>query len=438
MSDTTNTSPFKLVVFSIFFGFTAIGVTMFALYQAAGTSNELGNVLVWGTIPENLMNSFTTEYSDINNNIGAINYVYKDPATFDESLIEALASGYGPDLVLLSNEQIIRNRDRMYVIPYEQYDARTFKNTYALAAQSLMLPEGIIGMPIAVDPLILYWNRSILTSNKYPLPPTQWGELFKMSQDITRRTESNNIEIATIALGETTNVLHAKDIFIAMLTQAGGSIVQQLPTGEQEATLTKRNATGTLPAQDALRFFTEFSNPTKSTYSWNKSMPIDRDAFIQGELAMYIGYASELPLILKQNPNLNFDIAMLPHIPGGNGENLTTYARVYALAIPRVSSDPESAKAILDIITTESASKILSEKINLPSPHNSLLAIEPSDALKTTFRNSAIMSRSWLDPNPVGTYNIIAKMIDSVTSGEKRMSQAIQRAQKELQVLLDN
>ena len=151
---------------------------------------------------------------------------------------------------------------------------------------------------------------------------------------------------------------------------------------------------------------------------------------------MYIGYASEFNLIEQQNPNLNFDVAPLPHLSNGQGENLTTFARVYALAIPTVSKNPQDALVIQQILTTEYASSILSDYIGLPSPYNSLLATVPKNATKTTFRNSAIMARSWLDPNPAATYAIIAKMINSVVSGEKRMSEAISRAQKELEVLL--
>jgi len=285
---------------------------------------------------------------------------------------------------------------------------------------------------------VLYWNRTLLAVNQYPLPPKEWGELFKMSQKMTRKTEAGNIELSTIALGEVSNILHSKDIFIAMLMQAGGSVIKQNLMGAQIAALTNRNTQGTLPAQDALRFFTAFSNPAKSTYTWSKAQPLDRDAFVQGRLAMYVGYASELPLILAQNPNLNFDVAMLPHLPNGNGENLTTYAKVYALSIPLVAQNVYGAEKMLDILTSEQASRILSNSIGLPSPHNRLLATEPKDALKTTFRNSAIMARSWLDPNPEATHNIISKMIEEVSSGQKKMSQAIERANRELQVLLGN
>ncbi len=432
------TSPFKLFVMFAFFGFAAVGVAMFAMYQAGAGEQQLGEVTMWGTIPADQFNAFLNELSYTDARAGKINYRYKHEDTFDTELIEALASGYGPDILFITSDQIMRNRDRLWITPYEQYDTRQFKDNFIESAEVLLLPEGIIGFPIAVDPLVLYWNRTLFANNQYTLPPRQWGELFKMSQKITERNESGDIEISTIALGEFTNIRNAKDIFIAMLMQAGGSVTGLNKDGEQIATLSNRSPSGTSPAQDALRFYTEFSNPSKSTYTWSKAQPFARDAFIAGDLAMYLGYASELPVILARNPNLNIDISTIPQLSGGVGQRQSTIARVYSIAIPRVAKNPQYAGVLINMLMSKQASIIMENTINLPSPRRDLLAIEPDDSLRTTFRNSAIMAQSWRDPDPEATHRIIAKMVESVVSGDQRMSQAISRAQRELEVLLDN
>ncbi len=434
----TKTSPFKMIIFGVFFFFAAIGVVMFALYQAKGSGSDIEQVTLWGTIPEDQFNKFLGELAFSDSNIEKVLYVYKNPSEFDSSLVEALASGIGPDLVLITNNQIMRHKDRLSTIPYESYDARSFKDLYIEASEVLLFPEGVVGLPIAIDPLILYWNRTLLATNQYSQPPSQWGQLFKMAQKITKRGETGNIEVATIALGEFTNIAHAKDIFIAMLLQAGGNITTIDNNNAQIASIAKKSLKGTSPAQDALRFYTEFSNPSKSTYTWSKAQREARDAFIIGDLAMYVGYASELPLILEQNPNLNFDVSLLPQLSGGEGTRVTTYARVYTLAIPRTAYNQYGANIILNSLTTRDSSIKLGEFIGLPSARRDLLAIEPKDALMTTFRNSAIMALSWRDPNPVATYKILANMVEDVVSGKKKMSQAIERANRELQVLLGN
>ncbi len=432
----TQTSPFKMIVFFTFFGFAAIGVVMFAMYQAGGGGEEIGEVTMWGTVPEDQFNVFLSELTFTEELAENVRYSYTPEANFDNRLIEALASGRGPDILLLTNDQIMHHRDRIFATPYEQYDTRQFQDTYIESAESLLLPEGIIGLPVAIDPLVLYWNRTLLANNQYPLPPKEWGEISKMSQKITRRSEAGNIELSTIALGEFTNIPHAKDIYIAMLMQAGGSVTTIGSDGGQVASLSSRGTKGTSPAQDALRFYTAFADPSKSTYTWSKAQPQACDAFIAGDLAMYVGYASELTLILAQNPNLNFDVAQLPQLPGSDTGRKSTIARVYALAVPKVASNPQGAGTLINALTTQNAASLFEKNIGLPSPRRELLAIEPTDALKTTFRNSAIMAQSWRDPNPQATYNILKKMVESVVSGTERMSNAIERAERELQVLL--
>ena len=433
----TTTSPFKMFIFFIFFMFAAVGMIMFALFQATGGGEDIGDVTMWGTLPEDQFTIFLTELALTDRDISNIRYSYTPEERFNTTLIEALASGRGPDIVLLTNDQILQHRDRMFITPYEQYSTRDFKDTYIESAEALLLPEGIIGLPVAIDPMVLYWNRDLLANNQYSLPPKEWGDLFKMSQKITRRNESGNIELATIALGEFTNIRHAKDIFIAMLMQAGGNLTDLDNNGNQIATLNKKSAKGTSPAQDALRFYTSFVDPAKNTYTWSKAQPQARDAFVAGDLALYIGYASELTLMLAQNPNLNFDVVQLPQLPGGAQERKSTVARVYALAIPKIAYNPQGAGVLLNMLTSMNASQLLEKTTGLPSPRRDLLAAEPSDALKTTFRNSAIMAQAWRDPNPLATYNILKKMVESVSSGSQRMSQAIERAQRELKVLIE-
>lgn len=435
---TTKQSPFQLAVFGAFFLFGAIGVVMFALYQASGSNDNVGTVIVWGTVPASQYDEFLQQYGSYDALADNVTYVYKSPETFDDALVQALASGTGPDMVLLSNEQIMRNRDRMFTTPYANYSERAFRDTYIDSADVLMLPEGIIARPVAVDPLVLYWNRILLANHQYVLPPKEWREVIKMSQQITKRDEAKNISIATIALGSFTNIANAKDILLTMFMQAGGAVVATDADGTQHATLTTRNTVGTQPMQDALRFFTEFSNPSKTTYTWNQALPEARDMFIAGDLALYVGYASELQLILEQNPNLSFDVAALPQTNGGDTGRTLTSARVYAYAVPLVAKNANGAGILLDALTSQTAAQLFEQVTGLPSPRRDLLAIEQTDPLKATFRASAIQSASWRDPNPAATYRIFAKMSDSVVDGTARMSEATERAQRELQVLLDD
>lgn len=433
-------SPFQLFVFGAFLLFAAIGVVMFALYQASNKNQAIGTVTVWGTIPATKYDTFLEEYRARDIRADAVQYTYKSPETFDSELVNALASGVGPDMVLITNEQIMRNKARMYVTPYDMYPVRTFKDAYVEAAEVLLLEDGLIGRPTLVDPLVLYWNRTLLANEQFVLPPKQWEELFKMAQTITKRDASKNVLVSGVALGEFSNVNYAKNILVTMFMQAGGTVIHTDATGATEATLTARSAeTGTQPMQDALRFYTEFSNPSKSTYSWNRALPNSRDAFIAGDLALYIGYASELDTILVQNPNLNFDVAPLPQTSGGAGERRLTTARVYAYAVPKIAKNVYGASQIIEMFSTPEALESFSRNVGLPSPHRGILSKDSgTDPVVATFRVSAMQAVSWPDPDPDTTNAIFAKMSNNVVDGSMRLSEAVERAQQELSVYLEN
>ena len=66
------------------------------------------------------------------------------------------------------------------------------------------------------------------------------------------------------------------------------------------------------PFETSVQFFTNFSNANNQLYSWNRQQQLDRNAFTGGDLAMYFGFGSEAAALLKQNPNLNFDMAPMP------------------------------------------------------------------------------------------------------------------------------
>ena len=69
-----------------------------------------------------------------------------------------------------------------------------------------------------------------------------------------------------------------------------------------------QNKDGVRVGESVLRFYTQFADPAKETYSWNKTFQNDKNAFISGKLAFYFGYASEYKDIQQKNPNLRFDI----------------------------------------------------------------------------------------------------------------------------------
>ncbi|MEZ4103330.1 MAG: hypothetical protein R3B55_02090 [Candidatus Paceibacterota bacterium] len=167
----------------------------------------------------------------------------------------------------------------------------------------------------------------------------------------------------------------------------------------------------------------------------NKSRPDSLTAFVGGDLSIYFGFASEIPLIEKINPNLNFDIANLPQVEGS--QNVLTYSNIHALAIPKTSKNPQGAFYVAGQLANGQLAAPFSFVSGLTPARRDLLT--PSSSLTKftdVYYKSAIASRSWVDPSYSETNKIFSDMVENVLSGLKDYSSSVADTNKELKNLL--
>ncbi len=326
------TSKFQFILIGIFAAFILIGVIFFA-FGGKGSGGTSAKVVIWGTMPE-------TTFSDVFSNSAlsrsktiSIAYVQKPEGTFNADFVNALAEGTGPDLIFLTERDILKNKNKLLVIPFKSYSERTFRDTFAEIGELFLTPTGIYALPITIDPVIMYWNRDIFTNSSISKPPAFWDEFFDLSQKLTQKDGAFNLTRFTVSLGEYRNIKSAKDILSTLIIQAGDPIVTST-NGVEKSVLRDKFDLPTPPGQAALSFFTEFSNPAKAYYSWNRSLPNSETAFLSGDLAVYFGLASELPILKLKNPNLNFDLSPFPQSSNvREGARKVTVARLQGIAI---------------------------------------------------------------------------------------------------------
>ncbi len=431
---------FQTVVLGIFIFAIVIAVLVFASLSAGGGDEDIGPVAMWGTIDSTLIDSLIRTLNDEDSRVGNITYREIPEENFQQELVEALANGTGPDLFILEQSHLLRHWNKVQPLPYESVmSERDFKDTFIDESEIFLSEAGIRALPLSIDPLVLYWNRDIFAQAGFSQAPRFWDELFTIAERVTERDKANNVNRAAIAFGEYDNVNHAKDIISTLIMQAGGDIVARSGEGQLVARLSSVNeATDIAPTQTALRFYTEFADPVKSVYTWNRSLPNSLDAFVQGNLALYVGYASEVAEIQARNDHLNFDVAPLPQIRSGEQKRVLTFGTLYALAVPRTANNVNGGVQMAMYLTSERPSQLFSELTGIPSPRRDVLSEAPSDPLALIFRNSALISRAWLDPDPQATNSIFRRMVGDVTSGARRLSDTIQRADQEFRVLMQN
>ena len=425
-------SVFQIVVLCSFGALGVAGALIFALLVGRASTESIGSVVIWGTLDERAFTPLLRQLSDEDGRLRQVSYVPKQPETFERELADALASGTGPDLFVIRQDSAEKNSSKILPIPYTSLSAEQFKDTFIEAAEPYLGSEGVLAVPFLVDPLLLYWNRDMLSSAGFPQPPAYWDEVFGMATKITKRSQTNTIEKSAIAFGEYQNVNNAKDILAMLMLQAGSPIMFRDSEALTPALVSRQGDTRQ-PVESAVRYFTDFANPVKAHYSWNRSLPESRAAFAAGDLALYVGYASEDPLIRRINPNINYAPALIPQIR--DGDRFTTYGRVYAFAVPRAARNPQGALTVAYLLASARSSELFAVALGFPSARRDVLA-KPVTGKDDLFNRQAIISRAWSDPSPERTELIFREMIESVTSGSARLSEAVQRAEQAMRELL--
>ncbi len=374
-----NLSGFQIGVIAVFVVLALLGVVVFATGFGIGRNDPLPEVVVWGTVNEDVMKVVLSGLKRDTERFDRVSYVEKDPRTYNEEFVNALASGRGPDLFLLREKDIIAQNDKVLTIPFKKYSERMFRNNFIEEGELFLRKEGIMALPFSVDPMVMYWNRDIFSNEGIANPPSFWDEFFILSPRITKRDRSSSIVQSFVAFGEYRNVVHAKDILSALILQTGNPIVTFSERGGLVSTFEEKLNYLEPPVLAALRFYTEFSNPVKSVYSWNRALPDSRQSFIAGDLAIYIGFASELPELQKANPNLNFDVAKLPRSRESNRS--VTFGRLSALAIPLGSRNTDAAFEVAQALSSASQVSIFAQESGLPPVRRDLLSQKPTDSI---------------------------------------------------------
>lgn len=441
---------FQTILVAIFLAFFVFAVLIFSDIIKIGGANKSeavqGKVVIWGTFPKgavkDILDGLTTTYKDL-----TVSYSEKNDSTYQQELIEAFANSKGPDLFIVNQSMIKRNSNFIYKIPFSNYPEKTFANSFTDGSDIYLSDEGVIGFPMVVDPMVLYYNKDILTNEGIVNPPTTWDELFELNKILTKRDNSGAISQSMISLGQYGNVNNVKDILATLLIQNNNNIIEKSSSSKENTAATSVTTSyrsvleenplnyTVAPAEAVMKFFLEFSDVSKTSYSWNRSLSNSLDMFIGGKLAFYLGRASELFQIESMNPNLSFDVAQIPQVKGATAKR--TYGEIFAVVINKKSTNSASAFAVATSISSGDNIKNISINISLPPVARVLLSQKPVDnKYLYTFFSSALIARSWIDPDKEKTNLIFKEMTENILSNSLKVEEAISKADGQLDLLV--
>ncbi len=425
---------------AIFLAFFVFAVMIFSgilkIGGSSSTSTTLsGKVVIWGTFDSSSeLNKVFSDMVGTNRDLN-VSYVKKPLSTYQQNLIEAFASGTGPDLFFITPDMILKNKDFIYNIPYASYPEKTFRDTYIDGANIYLGKDGLIGFPVVVDPVVLYYNKDILSNEGIVSPPAYWDELFNFVSKLTKKKDDGTVLQSAIALGRYENITNVKDILATLLLQSNNQIVALGSNGSYSSVLNGNNASLPIsPTEQIFEFFIKFSNPSDAAYSWSRALPNSTDMFTGGRLAMYLGHASELFKIESVNPNLSFDVTDVLQTRGTNTKR--TYGTIYAVAVNKKSANLAGDFGVATLLSAGDTAKNLAAAVSLPPASRALLSTKPTDPYLFTFFNSAIISRAWLDPDPKGSDEIFGELLDNIVSNKLSVEDALGKASNQLDSII--
>lgn len=417
------TSKFQIVVLSIFVIFIIAGVIGFATYKGSKEDQKLPPITVWGTFPRDRFDQYVSGVNNRLTNQVSVKYVELKQEAFLNEFIGALARGTGPDAILVPADMLLSTQDKLTAIPFSIYPAQSFYQQFIDEARVYVNKDGILGLPFSVDPLVMYWNRDRFNETGVALPPRYWDEFKELNKKMTVRSESGTVTKSAIAMGDFGNVTNARELLGSIMMQAGNPVTSLDQYGIISSAIKPAGETSPVPA---VTFFTQFVDPSNENYSWNRSWPESKTAFVSGKLATYFGFSSELFSLRDRNPNLSYDVAPLPQFRTGG--RAATYGRMFAFSLVKQSKQTNAAFQIIYTLVDPQFLESLTNDSYLPSVSRSLIARGSKDAYIQAFNEQALIARSWLDADPNASRRIFGEMIQAITTGSKSVYEALNDA----------
>jgi multiple sugar transport system substrate-binding protein len=368
-----------------------------------------------------------TAYQQLHPNVQIV-YTKKDITTYPADLLNALASGNGPDIFSINNAWLPQYINKVQPAASSTLSFTDYKNAFVDAAvNDFTKNQQVYGVPLYVDSLGLYYNKDILGSAGIATPPETWDELSADVQKIKRADQTGYFTLSGLAAGTNANVNRGVDILYLFMLQQGAAPYSSDFTQPTFAQPVQQNGQSSNPGLDALNFYTSFANPSSVNYNWNARSDYSIDAFANGRAAFLYSYSYTSATIKADNPNLNFDVAPVPQ------PNLTdpavNFANYWGDVVSKQSKNSAVAWDFLKFLSSKDTLDKYYALHKQPSSRKDLIALQIQDPDIGVFANANLTAKSFYRPDQVQMDNIFGTMIDNVILNGLPASQAIQQAQ---------
>jgi len=427
-----------------------------------------------------------------------VKVVLKDPRTFDQDVINALASSTNveeaPDIISFKSQDLPNHILQLETVPAKLFDvlqadgdsSQLTNKTSLQYAKELFVDAAfksitynnpktaqpdLYGLPMAIDTLVLYRNKDVLKKavqsmgNKNELDhaftnaeldrrtnlienaPKTWRDLTELVP-LVKITNGDEVSQAAIAMGTSTNVERSYDILQSIMMQNG----TQLTSADLDSATFAQSSSGVASSgslgEKALSFYLQFADPTSTLYTWNDQMPDSVQAFLSGQTAMMIQYSSAYRYLINQSSSLanSIDISPLPQLtdpdsPTGT-QNLKVGANMYVETVPSAKKDSD---ATIDANRKKAAWSFVYFATSRDGSQSYLDSMQMASALKegsdsgrwSALKDQKSIADVWYKGNdPMAVDKLFIQLIDDAQSGRKSKLDALSSAANQITTIL--
>lgn len=393
-------------------------------------------IVVWGLFDDSgdmraLIEKFNADYPNIK-----VDYYKKNVDTYEKDLLEALATGRGPDVFLIHNTWLPKHEDKLQPLPEGWMSVREFQDTFVDVAYQDFVDNGkIFSLPVWCDTLALYWNKDFFNKEGIARPPLSWDEFSKDVELLIIRSERGDILRAGAAIGAARNINRSTDILSLLMLQTGTNMVDVAGNKATFNIAVKNKGQDYNSGEEALRFYTDFANPQKSVYTWNNDKDYSIDSFVGGDVAMMFNYAYNLQLIRSRSPHLNFAVAAMPQT---NSDKKINYANYWSYGVSRASQSGQQAWIFNLWLSQKDKAKIYLDTFGRPAARRDLIEEQKGNQELGVFAEQALTAQSWYQVDNSAIEQIFADMIDDAVLSRSTIKDAISRAVSRVNLLMIN
>lgn len=390
-----------------------------------GNGGQTTEINFWGVEDENIIKPIIESYLTTNPNL-RIFYTQFNESNYEKNLIDALASGNAPDIIMFHNNWLPKHNGKILPMPASSgFSITQVRQLFPTVVEQDFINNGnIYALPIYIDTLAFIYNKDYFDAKGVAVAPKNWNEFQYVISRLKEVDLNGKISKAAAAIGGSSKSIEkTSDLLSLIMLQMGVEMTKE----DGRANFARSGG------EDALNFYLQFSNPNNSNYTWHDNFRYSTEGFSQEIIGAVFNYSDSIKTIKEKNPFLNIEIAPMLQFPNKSTVN---YANYWGLAVPAQSKNILTAWNFILYFSVDA--KVAEQYLQVskrPPALRELIQKYFNDADLGVFARQALTARSWHQKDNSGIRESFSNMIEYILSGRLSVQKAIQQAENEINSL---